>query len=160
MQHLSASTSMSSYSDLSPSVSGPSSSLPDVLHCPEYGCTATYHGKHRRGTLNRHRRSKHGADGAKQYCCEESSCLRIFQRQDARLKHHRKRHPHLGAQAAIPRGTRLSEGACTAQSSLAPVEQHEEQLQVQEQEQHEEQDQVLRSVSGWTSSQHNWVYPN
>jgi hypothetical protein len=75
------------------------------------------------------------------YPCEDQYCSRVFERQDARLKHHRRHHPHLGAPEAMRRGSRLSEGIGRTQSPLASSEQGE---------QLEEQEQVLRNVSSWT----------
>ncbi|XP_014562038.1 hypothetical protein COCVIDRAFT_11469 [Bipolaris victoriae FI3] len=62
--------------------------LQAIRHCPH--CDATFsdtlHGK---GNLARHIRHKHR--DRPQICC--SYCGQLFQRSDARLKHHRKKHP-------------------------------------------------------------------
>lgn len=95
--------------------------LSDVLCCSEPSCEATFHGHHRRGSFNRHRRLYHQPEGSKTYPCEHSSCGRTFKRQDARLKHHRGHHPELGEPEPVPRPR-----------------------------QHEIQEELLRDVSGWT----------
>jgi hypothetical protein len=83
-----------------------SMAIPDVLICPHAGCTATFTGLHRRGTLQRHIRFKHGT-ARRSYPCEEPSCSKVFLRTDARLKHYRSHHSHLAPQSlTIRRRTR------------------------------------------------------
>jgi hypothetical protein len=100
----------------------PTPSTPEVLCCHDHGCNAEFRGCYRKGNLNRHRRLYHQASGAKIYCCGDTSCNKTFRRQDARLKHHRRHHPQLGAEEAVLRGPR----------------------------QRERQDETLRDVSSWT----------
>jgi hypothetical protein len=79
-----------------------SMAIPDVLLCPHADCNATFTGLHRRGTLQRHIRIKHGT-ARRSYLCEEPSCSKVFLRTDARLKHYRSHHPHLAPKAKTPR---------------------------------------------------------
>lgn len=81
------------------------------LQCEYEGCFQTFTGTHRRGTLHRHMRLKHSAHDfspEKSFPCEASGCRKVFKRQDARLKHHRKKHPELGVAAATPRKDKQS----------------------------------------------------
>ena len=64
-----------------------------VLACPH--CDATLKGSYRKANLVRHIRLKH-AHSARGYPCAVESCAKIFNRTDARLKHYRNHHPHLG----------------------------------------------------------------
>jgi hypothetical protein len=96
----------------------------EVLCCHVIGCEVGFHGKYRKGNLNRHLRLYHQATGVKIYHCADPFCRQEFRRQDARLKHYRRRHPHLGAEEAVLRGP-----------------QHQEQ-----------QEQTPRNVSTWTGS--------
>jgi hypothetical protein len=73
--------------------SSASSNLPDELYCDELRCTATFSGTYRKGNLARHKRTSH--NDPKRYICEDDTCARQFKRQDARLKHYRKRHPNI-----------------------------------------------------------------
>ncbi|KAH7069551.1 hypothetical protein BKA63DRAFT_84812 [Paraphoma chrysanthemicola] len=58
-------------------------------------CSQQFRGSYRRGNLARHVRHKHqGAKGGP-YTCTADGCFRVYQRQDARLKHMRKKHPDL-----------------------------------------------------------------
>jgi hypothetical protein len=107
----------------------PTSSASDALCCSEPDCHATFHGNHRKGSFNRHRRLYHQPEGVKLYPCVHPSCERVFKRQDARLKHHRRRHPELGEDEPV----------------LRP-------------RQHETQDQVLRDISGWTGPMNDDYY--
>lgn len=94
-----------------PSISSLASShASDVLYCS--CCDRTYTGKYRRGNLSRHMRWQHGTNGTHEYPC--GACDRVFQRQDARLKHQRKRHPEF----VLP-GTRAS------QDVIAPLSQYQ-----------------------------------
>lgn len=66
--------------------------LPDTLICTVVGCPAQFHGEYRQSNLARHSRLRH-TSGGKVYPCED--CDKIFRRQDARLKHYRRKHPNL-----------------------------------------------------------------
>lgn len=82
-----------------------------ILHCMYPGCSQAFHGTHRRGTMHRHMRLKHGPASVgpeKSFPCEVSDCRKVFKRQDARLKHHRNKHPELGVAAAMPRKDKQS----------------------------------------------------
>jgi hypothetical protein len=51
-------------------------------------------------------RLKHGkvrGKEEKKYPCEACGCDKVYMRQDARLKHYRKRHPELNPSAAVRR---------------------------------------------------------
>ncbi|KAF2032070.1 hypothetical protein EK21DRAFT_87451 [Setomelanomma holmii] len=72
-------------------VSTTSSASADVLSC--HTCGARFTGRYRRGNRARHERLNHGSN--KTYHCEAAGCEKTFLRQDARLKHYRKRHPDL-----------------------------------------------------------------
>jgi uncharacterized Zn-finger protein len=61
-------------------------------------------GKYRRGNLQRHMRLKHGQE-VREYACEVKRCGKTFMRQDARLKHYRKKHPRLVRDPAQPSNT-------------------------------------------------------
>ncbi|KAF2706854.1 hypothetical protein K504DRAFT_504942 [Pleomassaria siparia CBS 279.74] len=81
-------------------------STPDPLLCPYDGCDIPFTGNYRRGNRARHIRQKH--TDVKIYECEGRSldglaCMRIFKRQDARLRHYRKEHPNLRSDVASPR---------------------------------------------------------
>ncbi|KAJ8116239.1 hypothetical protein OPT61_g2298 [Boeremia exigua] len=85
-------------------------SLADVLYCPLKGCDAKFTGHYRKGNFSRHRRLRH--DGPKKrYPCEDPSCTRVFQRTDARLKHHRAEHPHLQKAPPVSRKSMSSIGS-------------------------------------------------
>ncbi|KAF2034869.1 hypothetical protein EK21DRAFT_84988 [Setomelanomma holmii] len=75
---------------------------PDVFMCPEEDCHATFTGAYRRGNQGRHMRLKHGRK-ERVYPCEDLRCDKIFLRQDARLKHYRKKHSHLAPGSPQPR---------------------------------------------------------
>jgi hypothetical protein len=94
------------HSEISSLVSETSSQLPDELHCPYNACDKKYTGTYRRGTLQRHLRLKHGPVEEKGYVCESVGCGKVFKRQDARLKHHRRRHPELQEADPKSRGRR------------------------------------------------------
>ncbi|KAF2024297.1 hypothetical protein EK21DRAFT_117891 [Setomelanomma holmii] len=64
-----------------------------ALCCVTEGCTAKYTGLYRKSNFARHLRLKHRGSETTTFACEELSCDRIFQRQDARLQHYRKQHP-------------------------------------------------------------------
>ncbi|KAH7095370.1 hypothetical protein FB567DRAFT_543702 [Paraphoma chrysanthemicola] len=85
-----------------------SSRGPERLPCPKTGCSKTFAGTHRRGTLQRHIRLKHGEE-ERMYCCE-AGCQKIYLRQDARLKHYRSWHPEFNAPAIVPRPHRVPSG--------------------------------------------------
>lgn len=82
------------------------SELPDIgsekdaehLVCHELNCNAVFSGSYRKGNLARHIRLFHRREQA-EYPCMESTCNRVFKRQDARLKHCRKHHPHIALPA-------------------------------------------------------------
>jgi uncharacterized Zn-finger protein len=82
----------------------PSLPIPDIVRCNHHRCQAEYKGRYRKGNLARHMRLKHGIS-VMVYYCKASGCTRDFRRQDARLKHHRKRHPELGSGPASSRRT-------------------------------------------------------
>jgi hypothetical protein len=65
------------------------STFPDVLLCPVEGCKAQFTGLYRRGNQRRHIRLIHSTV---EYPCAVPDCCKTFNRQDARLKHHRKHH--------------------------------------------------------------------
>lgn len=71
-----------------------SSTDPPESHCDIEGCSAVFSGVHRKGNLSRHKRLKHSD---RVYVCEDASCGRVFNRQDARLKHYRKYHLQLAS---------------------------------------------------------------
>ncbi|KAH8712101.1 hypothetical protein GQ44DRAFT_426653 [Phaeosphaeriaceae sp. PMI808] len=83
--------------------SGASSAGPDILACTQPACSATFRGRYRRGTLQRHMRLKHPQTQSqeKEYQCQ--SCSKVYKRQDARLKHYRRRHPQLLPTPVHPR---------------------------------------------------------
>lgn len=58
--------------------------------------------------MHRHMRLKHSGKPERQFTCDARGCDRAFKRQDARLKHMRRKHPELGTAEAQPRG-KLSE---------------------------------------------------
>jgi hypothetical protein len=78
-----------------------SSSTSEVLYYCKV-CHVEFTGIYGRGNLGRHRRNKHGIE-EKTYPCEDDNCLRVFKRQNARLKHYRKNHHHLVSGPALPR---------------------------------------------------------
>jgi uncharacterized Zn-finger protein len=71
------------------------------LHCAAEGCTTIFRGRYRKGNLARHKRHYHS--GPRVYICEDEGCDRVFRRQDARIKHYRKYHPHLTSGPAFSR---------------------------------------------------------
>jgi hypothetical protein len=73
----------------------------EVICCTELGCAAQFTGNYRKGNLARHRRIIHKR--LESYICESNGCRRTFKRQDARLKHYRKYHPHLHVGPPVPR---------------------------------------------------------
>jgi hypothetical protein len=75
-----------------------SSSCPETMYCQHKGCTVGFTGKHRRGTLHRHMRLKHGGalEHGRLYACQAQGCGKDYKRQDALLKHQRHKHPELG----------------------------------------------------------------
>jgi hypothetical protein len=78
----------------------------NVLLCLQDGCPKTFQGIYRRGTRQRHMRLRHGkvrGQEEKEYSCEAVACNKVYMRQDARLKHYRKRHPELNPSAAVRR---------------------------------------------------------
>ncbi|KAL6702590.1 hypothetical protein ACN47E_001320 [Coniothyrium glycines] len=77
-----------------------STNASDTLLCEI--CPAEFTGKYRKGNMGRHLKVLHGA---RQYPCEDDNCEKSFARQDARLKHYRKRHTHLASGPAIPRSS-------------------------------------------------------
>lgn len=82
----------------------------DIMHCPFDGCSARFTGEYRKGNLGRHRRQKH-AGQVLCYPCQGERCTRVFQRKDARLKHHRKAHPDLNVGPATQRKLSSSLGS-------------------------------------------------
>ncbi|KAF1840995.1 uncharacterized protein K460DRAFT_410388 [Cucurbitaria berberidis CBS 394.84] len=86
------------------SVSIISSNLAEVLGCEM--CDATFTGEYRRGNRQRHWRLKHGqAQGQEEriYPCEADGCSKVYKRQDARLKHYRKKHRSMAPGPALSR---------------------------------------------------------
>ena len=69
-----------------------SSAAQPEVYCDLEGCNTAFSGVHRKGNLARHKRLKHSG---RVYVCENPSCERVFNRQDARLKHYRKYHQQL-----------------------------------------------------------------
>ena len=69
-----------------------SSTASSEIYCDIDDCCTAFSGVHRRGNLARHQRLKHSS---RVYVCENASCGRVFNRQDARLKHYRKYHQEL-----------------------------------------------------------------
>lgn len=98
-----------SCSDLGSPMMVATPSTPEVLCCQGISCEAEFTGKYRKGNLNRHLRLYHQPDGVKIYPCADQRCRKEFRRQDARLKHYRRLHPHLGAEEAVLRGPRHQE---------------------------------------------------
>jgi hypothetical protein len=78
---------------------GSSMDIPEVLTCVHGECAMVFTGRHRRGSLQRHMRLKHQSIEERQFSCEFEHCGKIFKRQDARLKHYRKRHADLSQMA-------------------------------------------------------------
>lgn len=85
----------STNTDTASSLGAPRQSIAssEVLYCSVIGCTKEFRGKNRRGSRSRHLRLKH-LDGQEEraYHCEVPGCSKVYCRQDARLKHYRKRH--------------------------------------------------------------------
>ncbi|KAH8719537.1 hypothetical protein GQ44DRAFT_775237 [Phaeosphaeriaceae sp. PMI808] len=75
----------------------------DTLFCLKEGCKKTFGGKNRRASLQRHMRLKHINEEEREYTCEANGCGRIFKRPDARLRHHRAKHPELGVSGPVRR---------------------------------------------------------
>ncbi|KAF2034871.1 hypothetical protein EK21DRAFT_84991 [Setomelanomma holmii] len=67
-------------------------------------CGNEFSGEYRRGNLQRHMRLKHSLQ---ERLCPCEVCGKVFQRQDARLKHYRNRHPALSTAPARPRPARV-----------------------------------------------------
>lgn len=63
----------------------------EILSCTQ--CDQTFTGTYRSGNCARHVRLKHTR--ADLYECDAPDCFKVYQRQDARLKHMRSRHPEL-----------------------------------------------------------------
>jgi hypothetical protein len=78
---------------------------PEIFFCPVVGCTKEFRGKCARGTRSRHLRLKHTYGQEENvYRCEVPGCSKVYCRQDARLKHYRKRHSDvMHVAAAKPR---------------------------------------------------------
>jgi hypothetical protein len=72
-----------------------------VVSCDQ--CGVKFTGRWQTGNLSRHVRLKHKEVGGASYTCQVDGCLRSFQRQDARLKHERKKHPELHHSTERPR---------------------------------------------------------
>ncbi|KAF1950467.1 hypothetical protein CC80DRAFT_227461 [Byssothecium circinans] len=90
----------------STSASASASTPAATLECVIAGCDAKFSGEYRKGNLARHIRLRHAADG-RIYPC--AGCTKKFNRQDARLKHYRRRHPHLGPGPPLPRANRCED---------------------------------------------------
>jgi hypothetical protein len=65
----------------------------DTISCAH--CNQNFTGTYRNGNLARHVRQKHAGAYRSLYECTAQGCSKVFQRQDARLKHARKKHPEL-----------------------------------------------------------------
>lgn len=76
----------------------------ETIMCESPGCRASFAGKHRRGTLGRHRRLKHRGLVPQEYNCELDGCGKRFQRKDSREKHYRRHHPHMAPSTVTPVG--------------------------------------------------------
>jgi hypothetical protein len=81
----------------------------DALVCDHEGCDATFTGKYRRGNKARHMKIKHHSPNGLVFPCEHDYCHEAFGRQDARLQHYRKHHPHLAPAQRVARGPRNRE---------------------------------------------------
>ncbi|CAI6248039.1 unnamed protein product [Periconia digitata] len=79
-----------------------STTIPDELECTIDDCNARFHGEYRKSNLARHYRLRHDR-GGRTYVCEGGCDDKVFKRQDARLKHYRRKHQHLALPAAVPR---------------------------------------------------------
>ena len=102
------------------SVGAPHTHTQETLYCLEQGCSQSFTGLYRRGNLARHRRLKHGK--GKPYVCEDLTCAKEFQRQDARLKHYRKWHRELAASSPfVPRSTASRTAAREQEFDLSNV---------------------------------------
>lgn len=81
-------------------------------------CGIAFTGKYRQGNLARHVRLKHNDGKGSLYLCNAEGCSRVFQRQDARLKHERSRRPdlpHLSAPQSRSRSNHRYDSALTSQ---------------------------------------------
>jgi hypothetical protein len=65
----------------------------NVLTCRQ--CGQMFTGTYRSGNCRRHIQNKHTGADSNVYKCGAPGCFKIYQRQDARLKHMRSRHPEL-----------------------------------------------------------------
>ncbi|EUC47576.1 hypothetical protein COCMIDRAFT_34963 [Bipolaris oryzae ATCC 44560] len=82
-----------------------------VLKCGVDGCETTFSGRYGKGNRARHKKDCHGGKGP--IICQDGNCGKVFRRSDARLKHHRKHHPHLvgrNTQVSRPRRWNLAPG--------------------------------------------------
>ncbi|KAH7095371.1 hypothetical protein FB567DRAFT_27926 [Paraphoma chrysanthemicola] len=86
----------------SPAVTVPPHEVARILECPQWSCHVRFTGKYRQGNLQRHLRLKHGST-ERLYLCEQGGCEKRFKRQDARLKHYRKKHPMLAPEPPTAR---------------------------------------------------------
>jgi hypothetical protein len=98
-------------------------------------CGLVFTGEYNRGSLARHRRQKHG-EQEQAYSCADEECERVFKRQDARLKHYRRKHPHLAPNSALQRhNTRDSATYNTSPSQVVRLAtrslQHEHRVEFQ-----------------------------
>jgi hypothetical protein len=103
---LTVSSKNDSISDTSSLRSKTSTSMPEVLHCDK--CSVEFTGDYRNGNLARHKRLKHLGEQTRVYRCGDIFCTRVFQRQDSRLKHYRRQHPHLAGGVIVLRGGQKS----------------------------------------------------
>ncbi|EUC47579.1 hypothetical protein COCMIDRAFT_89876 [Bipolaris oryzae ATCC 44560] len=108
----------------------------DSLHCPH--CDTKFTGnKYGKGNLARHIRHKH-QDHPKISC---GYCGELFQRTDARLKHHRKKHPEL--EPPTPNSQRS--GQSSTQTRTGPT--------------HDVHSNESRSFNGFEAFQDYFYYP-
>jgi hypothetical protein len=89
----------------------------DTILCER--CGVEFTGVYRSGNLARHVRHKHAEAKEGQYICIAKGCDRVFARQDARLKHARKRHPGLHDEP-VHRKQGYKTSSHTADSSARP----------------------------------------
>ncbi|KAF2856222.1 hypothetical protein T440DRAFT_102126 [Plenodomus tracheiphilus IPT5] len=98
---------------------------PESLYCDD--CDRAFQGKYRKGNLARHVRLKHKSETPTSFVCEDESCDRVFNRQDARLKHHRKHHPLIAPEPPLSRGPSSSRASGSARAPSAVRQASEQQ---------------------------------
>lgn len=80
---------MDAPSPIASEVSVTRSDVSDMLVCDIDACGARFTGRYRKGNFCRHKRLAHNSA---KFPCNVRGCEKSFRRQDARLKHHRRRH--------------------------------------------------------------------